>query len=359
MIRNPTPRIVSLITSALLSVCIGVFALVATNFNWGDSILIFISSLVLSYLLIFYALEFFIYRKIKLIYKTIHSLKTQKYTGVNNIFKESDRDSDPIEEVNQEVITWARDKKDEIEQLKKLADFRKEFIGNVSHELKTPIFNIQGYIHTLIDGALEDPEVNMKFLKKAARSADRLCDLVEDLISISQLEAGELHMEYERFDINALVKDVYEQLEYRSKERGITLTIKDGCNQPFYVYADKYRIRQVIVNLVVNSVKYGKEMGVTTAAYYDMDENILIEVSDNGDGIDQEHLPRLFERFYRVDKSRSRDAGGTGLGLAIVKHIIEAHQQTINVRSTVGVGSTFAFTLKKAQPADKIATFMF
>jgi two-component system, OmpR family, phosphate regulon sensor histidine kinase PhoR len=358
MIRNPTPRVVSLITSALLSFCIGIIALVVTHMNWVDTFFIFSASWLLSFFLVYYALEFFIYRKIKLIYKTIHSLKTQRYSGVNALLKKIDHNSDPISEVNQEVITWARDKKEEIDQLKKLADFRKEFIGNVSHELKTPIFNIQGYIHTLIDGALEDPEVNMKFLRKAARGADRLCDLVEDLISISQLEAGELQMEYERFDINSLVKDVYEQLEYRSKEKGITLAIKDGCNVPFYVYADKYRIRQVIVNLVVNSIKYGREMGVTTAAYYDMDENILIEITDNGDGIEQEHLPRLFERFYRVDKSRSRDAGGTGLGLAIVKHILEAHKQGINVRSTVGVGSTFSFTLKKAQAAERMLTLM-
>lgn len=349
MIRNPTPRLVSLITSSILSVIIGLVALLATGYNLIDTLIIFGVTNVVSFFFIFYALEFFIYRKIKLIYKTIHSLKTQRYSSVNSLFKKFDWDSDPISEVNQEVITWAKDKKEEIDHLKKLADFRKEFIGNVSHELKTPIFNIQGYIHTLIDGALEDPDVNIRFLKKASRSADRLCDLVEDLISISQLEAGELKMEYERFDINALVRDVYEQLEYRSKERGIELTIKEGCNVPFFVYADKYRIRQVIVNLVVNSIKYGNEGGTTTAAYYDMDENILIEVTDNGDGITQEHLPRLFERFYRVDKSRSRDAGGTGLGLAIVKHIIEAHKQTINVRSKTGVGTTFAFTLTKAQ----------
>jgi two-component system phosphate regulon sensor histidine kinase PhoR len=231
-----------------------------------------------------------------------------------------------------------------------LAEFRKEFLGNVSHELKTPIFNIQGYIHTLLDGAIDDQDVNKSFLGKAARSADRLSDLVADLLEISQLESGELMMEPERFDINALVKDVYEQFEVKAKDRGISLLIKDGCNSPFYVFADRYRIRQVLVNLFINSIKYGNEFGTTTAAYYDMDENILIEVADNGNGISQEHLPRIFERFYRVDKSRAREAGlgGTGLGLAIVKHIIEAHQQTVNVRSTEGKGTTFGFTLQKA-----------
>jgi two-component system phosphate regulon sensor histidine kinase PhoR len=251
--------------------------------------------------------------------------------------------------MNKEVISWARDQKQQMEDLKRLADFRKEFLGNVSHELKTPIFNIQGYIHTLIDGAIDDPDVNVRFLRKAAKSADRLSDLVADLLAISQLESGELVMEMERFDMNALVKDVYEQLEVRAKERGISLIIKEGCNKPFWVFGDRYRIRQVILNLVNNSIKYGKELGTTTAAFYDMDENILIEIGDNGEGISQDHLPRIFERFYRVDRSRTREsgAGGTGLGLAIVKHIIEAHQQTINVRSTIGQGTTFGFTLKK------------
>jgi two-component system phosphate regulon sensor histidine kinase PhoR len=308
-----------------------------------DSVIIFTLCFGLSFFLFFYTLEFFIYRKIKLIYKTIHSLKTQKYDAILRNF---DWDKDPISEMNKEVIKWARDNKMEIEQLKKLADFRKEFLGNVSHELKTPIFNIQGYIHTLIDGAINDPEVNTRFLSKAAKSADRLSDLVADLLAISQLESGELTMEKERFDITALVKDVYEQLSNKK----VHLIIKEGCNIPFYVNADKYRIRQVLVNLVSNSIKYGKQDGTTTAAFYDMDENILIEVADNGPGIDQEHLNRIFERFYRIDKSRSRESeeGGTGLGLAIVKHIIEAHRQTVNVRSNKGEGTTFGFTLQKA-----------
>jgi two-component system phosphate regulon sensor histidine kinase PhoR len=239
----------------------------------------------------------------------------------------------------------------EIAQLKKVADFRKEFLGNVSHELKTPIFSIQGYLHTLLDGAMDDPEVNTKFLKKAAKSTDRLSDLVADLLEISKLESGELVMNEERFDINSLTKDVYEQFEVKAKEKGIELTIKEGCNKPFMVLADKYRIRTVLVNLVGNSLKYGKPNGFTSAAYYVMGDNILVEIADTGEGISQEYLPRIFERFYRVDKSRTRndEVGGTGLGLAIVKHIIEAHHQTVNVRSTVGQGTTFGFTLKAAQ----------
>ncbi|MDP1726690.1 MAG: HAMP domain-containing sensor histidine kinase [Bacteroidota bacterium] len=347
MKRNPKPIYVAIFISLILSVILASVTFMLNDWDFINTVIIFTLSFGLSFFLFFYTLEFFIYRKIKLIYKTIHSLKTQKYDAILSNF---DWDRDPISEMNKEVIKWARDNRHEIDQLKRLADFRKEFLGNVSHELKTPIFNIQGYIHTLIDGAMDDPEVNVRFLQKAAKSADRLSDLVADLLAISQLESGELLMEMERFDINSLVKDVYEQLEGKGDNRNVNLIIKEGCNKPFYVFADKYRIRQVLVNLISNSVKYGREYGTTTAAYYDMDENILIEIADNGEGIEQEYLPRIFERFFRVDKSRSREseAGGTGLGLAIVKHIIEAHKQTINVRSTLNLGTTFGFTLKKA-----------
>ena len=345
MIRNPKPLYITVFVAAVLSLLLASSNYLMNN-DTKQALIILMLTFTASFLLFFYSIEYFIYRKIKLIYKTIHSLKTQKYDAQLSKYSLL---NDPISKMNKEVISWARDQKQQMEELKRLADFRKEFLGNVSHELKTPIFNIQGYIHTLIDGAIDDPDVNVRFLRKAAKSADRLSDLVADLLAISQLESGELLMEMERFDMNALVKDVYEQLEVRAKERGISLIIKEGCNKPFWVYGDRYRIRQVVLNLVNNSIKYGKELGTTTAAYYDMDENILIEIGDNGEGISQDHLPRIFERFYSVDRSRTREsgAGGTGLGLAIVKHIIEAHQQTVNVRSTIGQGTTFGFTLKK------------
>jgi len=346
MIRNPRPVTIALIISVVLTLLVSGFIYVSAHPGFFPLLLTSSVTFIFSFLLYYYALEYFIYKKIKLIYKTIHSLKTQRYDARIGNFNWQ---SDPIADINKEVIKWAMDQNRQMEELKQLADFRKEFLGNVSHELKTPIFNIQGYIHTLIDGALNDPEVNVRFLTKAAKSADRLSDLVADLLAISQLESGELVMEYEKFDINSLVKDVYEQLEVRARERGISLQIKDGCNKPFYVYADKYRIRQVLVNLVGNGIKYGNDNGTVLASYYDMDEQILVEIADNGDGIAQEHLPRIFERFYRVDKSRSRESGpgGTGLGLAIVKHIIEAHKQTINVRSKMNEGTTFGFTLEK------------
>ena len=348
MIRNPKPIHIALLVSGILALAIALVLYFVLESKLINVIIIFTLTAGLSFFLFFYTLEFFIYRKIKLIYKTIHSLKTQKYDAVIENFS---WEKDPIFEMSKEVINWARDKKMEIEQLKKVADFRKEFLGNVSHELKTPIFSIQGYLHTLLDGAIYDEEVNTKFLKKAAKSTDRLSDLVADLLEISSLESGELQMNLDRFDINSLTKDVYEQFEIKAKDKSIELIIKEGCNKPFFVLADKFRIRTVLVNLVSNSIKYGKEHSVTSASYYVMGENILIEIADTGDGISQEFLPRIFERFYRVDKSRSRsnEAGGTGLGLAIVKHIIEAHHQTVNVRSTIGKGTTFGFTLKAIQ----------
>ncbi len=259
----------------------------------------------------------------------------------------ADINIDPIKRVNEEVIQWAQDQKQEIIQLKAMESYRKDFLGNVSHELKTPIFNIQGYIETLLDGAINDPEVNLLFLRKAANSAERLNTLVNDLLEISKLESGNLEMNFATFDICELTKEVFEVYLPHAEKRSIQLKLKEGCDRPFMVLADKNRIRQVLNNLIANAINYGNENGVTMLGFYDMDKNILIEVADNGGGIETEHLPRLFERFYRTDKSRARNSGGTGLGLSIVKHIIEAHHQTINVRSTIGEGTTFGFTLKK------------
>lgn len=253
-----------------------------------------------------------------------------------------------VDNLNREIISWAEERKNEIERLKKLEVYRKEFLGNVSHELKTPIFNIQGYILTLLDGGLEDETINRNYLQRAEKSVDRMITIIDDLEAISQLETGELRIEPERFDLLALVKDVVDAQEMKANERGITLTIPNE-SKPVYVFADRFRIRQVLVNLIVNSVKYGKENGETKIRFYNAGDTISIEVADNGIGIGKKHLPRLFERFYRVDKSRSREQGGTGLGLAIVKHIIEAHNQTIHVMSTEGVGTVFSFTLKKSK----------
>ena len=348
--KNPTPRTLAFIAAFIASTIV-ILAEYLTSVssilqkNWMSMLVVFAITFISIFTIFYYLLEIFIYRKIKLIYKTISSNKDSKARTK----KIADLNEDVFNEVSREVTEWDQHRTDEIAELKKLETFRKEFLGNVSHELKTPIFNIQGYIHTLLDGAMHDEEVNVQYLQRAAKSAERLGLIVEDLEAISKLESGELILDQRTFDIAEVVRDVYDSSELKSKEKNISLQFKKGSDRPFYVYGDKERIRQVIVNLIVNSIKYGREGGSTTTGFYDMDENVLVEITDSGIGIDPTHLSRIFERFYRVDKSRSRDAGGTGLGLAIVKHIIEAHKQTINVRSTYGVGTTFTFTLKKAK----------
>lgn len=249
--------------------------------------------------------------------------------------------------IRQEVIDWDKRNRKEIARLTDQEKFRREFLGNVSHELKTPIFSIQGYILTLLEGGLEDKKINRNFLLKAEKSINRMIEMVDDLDEISKLESNRMVLDIKRFDLLALTKEIIESLEYKAKKKKISLRMNTD-QKNIFVKADPARISQVITNLLVNSINYGKEDGRTTVKFFDLDENVLVEVGDNGRGIEAEHLPRLFERFYRVDKGRSRSDGGSGLGLAIVKHIMEAHQQTINVRSKVGEGSVFSFTLEKA-----------
>jgi len=296
-----------------------------------------------SFFIIKFFLEKFIYEKIKPIYKTIFNLKNQKNKDQN----QDEFNKDIISSVNLQVINWAKDKKDEIEELKKMETYRREFLGNVSHELKTPIFNIQGYILTLLDGGLEDPNINREYLLRTEKSIDRMIHIVQDLETISKFESGELIIQKQTFDIISLVKEVFEFLELNAQKKNIHLIFNQVYEKPIMVKADKEKIRQVLINLIDNSIKYGNSDGKTKISFFDMDENMLIEITDSGIGVVQQDIPRLFERFYRTDKGRSREQGGTGLGLAIVKHIIEAHRQTINVRSKIGVGTTFAFTLKK------------
>ncbi|HET6243230.1 MAG TPA: ATP-binding protein [Bacteroidia bacterium] len=269
-----------------------------------------------------------------------------KINGAN--FPDSfDLDTDILNQVSRDVVNWTQSSNKEIEDLKSQEQYRKDFIGNVSHELKTPLFNIQGYVLTLLEGGLEDETINRNYLIRAERSVERMINIVEDLDTVTKLETGQLVMDFIKFDIVDLSKDVVDALQMNAKQKGVVFKIKKDNEKPVLVKADKDRIRQVLTNLMLNSIRYGKKEGLTEIRFYDMEENILIEVADNGIGIPAHHLAHLFERFYRVDKSRSRESGGSGLGLAIVKHIIEAHDQTINVRSTEGVGSTFSFTLKK------------
>lgn len=310
-----------------------------------DSVITFSVSLVTSYLVFYYLIERFVYSKIKLIYKLIHNLKLGK--DLKDALGEY-VSADPINDVEQEVKEWARDKKTEIDQLKEQEKFRREFLSNISHELKTPLFAIQGYIEVLQDGDIEDPELSKRFLDKASKNVDRLASFIKDLDAISKLESGEIPVKYEKFDLVELINEVNDSLELKSKKYNITLHFKEKYRTPTWVNADREKIRQVLVNLLGNSFKYGKNPGNTYIKTFQLHDQILVEITDDGIGIEEKYLPRLFERFYRTDKSRSRDIGGSGLGLAIVKHIIEAHEQTITVRSTENIGSTFGFTLARA-----------
>lgn len=343
--KNLKPTTITFFISLILAVAISLINSVFDT-NWLHFLTLLIATFILSYFLVYNSLQIFIYRKIKLIYKSIHTLKLGK--DDKGVFGDFISD-DPMNDVEKEVEEWAGTKRKEIEELKRMEKFRREFLANVSHELKTPLFTVQGYIHTLLDGALDDPNVSRKFLEKCANNVERLCLLADDLGEITRAEKGEISLAFETFDVNRLVKEIFDSMEMKARQRAITFAIKKGCDRPFYVLADKERIRQVLINLVDNSIKYGIDGGETIAGFYDMADNILIEITDNGLGIEEEHLPRLFERFYRIDKSRSRDQGGTGLGLAIVKHLVEAHNQVINVRSTPGIGSTFGFTLQKSK----------
>jgi len=348
--RNATPKQISVYVSAIVSVILVAVISVAYYVVYKvANIWLITGSLFLVFAVIYFAfniaLESFLYRRIKLIYKSIHQLKVR---GTKDELKQRIKNSDDIiSDVNDDVLEWARDKKEEIDELKQMEEYRKEFIGNLSHELKTPIFNIQGYLTTLIDGGADDAEMTDKYLKNAERNVERMISLVEDLDTIHKLESSRMHLEMEKFDVVKLAHDVIDMQEMKAQQRNVKLAFKEEYSKPFWVYADKNSIKQVFTNLIVNSIVYGNEGGTTKISFYDMDENILVEVADDGPGIDEKHLSRLFERFYRVDKSRSRHQGGTGLGLSIVKHIMESHHQSINVRSTTGRGSTFAFTLKK------------
>ncbi len=340
--NNLSPKQLSALTAGILCVPISMGSLIF-GAAWWQALVSLIIIFIGSYALILFTLQKFIYRKIKLIYKLIYQTKATKREEFyyNNILPQKG-----IDEVRQDVEIWATQRKSEIERLQQNEAFRKEFLQNLSHELKTPIFAIQGYVDTLLDGAIYNNEVNEKFLGNASKNVNRLVSLLDDLDEISKLESGELKMLFENFIIQDVVKEVFESLELKAYKKAIKYSIKKGCEFPINVYADKERIRQVCTNLIENAIKYGKENGNIEASFYNVDgNNVLIEISDDGYGIAEDHLNRIFERFYRTDQARSRKAGGSGLGLAICKHIIEAHRQNIHVRSKVDVGSSFGFTL--------------
>lgn len=295
----------------------------------------------LSFLIAYATMSEFIFRKIHIIYQLTDDLRE------NKVQKEKQNILDAVQD---KVMEFSLQKSKEIEQLKKLEQYRKEFLGNVSHELKTPIFNIQGYLETLLDGGLDDEKIAKDFIVRASRNAERLSEIVSDLLLISQYESGALALHISNYDLVEQLKEIFETFVIQAKAKNIDLRFRDSDLKPIMVAADKIRIGQVFYNLIANAIKYCNEGCFVSASFIDLEDTIVVEITDNGPGIAQEHLSRLFERFYRVDKARSRDKGGTGLGLAIAKHIVEAHKQYISVQSSVGLGTTFSFTLRKAKP---------
>lgn len=298
-----------------------------------------------SYLLIFVVLEFLVFREINKIYKIMEKLRKKELA---NIAKQKSGPLNPFQKINEEIHNFATLKQKEIDELKKLEAFRKEFIADVSHELKTPIFAAQGFVHTLLDGAVNDKNVRTKFLKKAAKSLDGLDILVQDLLTLSQIETGDIKMKFENIDLNRLCSEVVDQFEEKAEKKNIKLKLLTD-NHKIQVYADWQRITQVITNLVSNAINYTPEGGEVSITFDIGKKNVITFVTDTGEGIPTQHFSRIFERFYRVDKSRSREKGGTGLGLAIVKHILEGHNSKAEVQSTVGKGSVFSFKLPRAR----------
>jgi len=291
-------------------------------------------------------LDLFIFKELENIKTLLERIKKEDYTITLEKQKHIQGARNPLNSIKKEIFDFAEKKQAEINELKKLETFRREFIADISHELKTPVFAAQGFVHTLLDGAIDDLTVRDRFLQKATNSLDALNILVEDLITISQLEIGEIKMDYSRFDLRRSCEIVFEQLEEVAARKKVRLRIYRYSPKSCYVYADKHRIAQVLSNLIMNAIKYGRENGLIMVSFTRESSDVKVAVKDNGFGIPPVHLKRIFERFYRIDKSRSRDFGGTGLGLSIVKHILEAHNSKIGVESKVGEGSTFYFKLK-------------
>jgi len=323
---------------------LGVFQYLTSNVF---SIWIWVAFLIISFTVTFglswWAVETFINEKIKMLYRSIQSPER-----IADKLRQASKSRDALGEVQKDVREWATVKQKEIQSLKEQANFRRDFVGNLAHELRTPIFNMQGYLLTLLEGGLEDEKINYNYLQRADENLERLIALVEDLDSISKLEGGREEMKIKKHNLVKLTGKVFGLFELQAANKNIELRYNKKYERPIQVNIDKEKIVQVFTNLIANAIHYGNENGYCEVRFYDVDKNILVEVKDNGPGVEEEHLPRLFERFYRVDKSRSRHVGGTGLGLAIVKHIIESHGQTINVRSTLSEGTTFSFTLPKA-----------
>ena len=331
-----TAFFITVIQTLLLAVFLFSFSHVEASFLlfW------FLCSFMLTYFVLHLRLESYVFNSIKNIYKDLTLLDAASF---NNSPITTD-----MESLSKEIDNYAKNKKLELEALKIREEYRKEFIGNVSHELKTPLFTVQGYISTLIDGAAEDAQIRDKYLKRADKGVDRLIYIVKDLDMITKLEVGDANLTLETFNIIQCITNVFDLLEIKAEKKNISLLFDKEYPHPLMVIADRQRIQQVLTNLEVNSIKYGHQNGTTEISIEDLkSDKLIVRVTDNGEGVESSHLTRLFERFYRVDKSGSRQEGGSGLGLSIVKHIIEAHEEKIYVESKIGIGSEFSFTLQK------------
>jgi len=323
-----------------LAMAIFLYAVLEIVFLW--LLLFFLFSFILSFFILQYRVEKFIYTRIKKIYEDVRLLDENNFTKPSI--------TTDMEVLTREVERFAQDKKLEIETLNIRENYRKEFMGNISHELKTPLFTVQGYILTLLDGAMKDKKVRKKYLQRANKGVERLIYIIKDLDMITKLEVGGLILNKENFNILTMVQNVFDLLEMKAAKKNISLVFDKEYFDEIIVHADKERIEQVLTNLIVNSLKYGKQDGTTEVGVESLSKNkFLIRVTDNGEGISKENLPRIFERFYRVDKSGSRKEGGSGLGLSIVKHIVEAHNEKIYVESQLAIGSEFSFTLEKGK----------
>ncbi|WP_339835014.1 ATP-binding protein [uncultured Flavobacterium sp.] len=330
----------SIYISLFLFILLLLLQFIIIEISFINIFIIVVSTFVFSFFALQYRVEKFIYQRVKKIYDDVSLLETSS-------FRNQPITTD-MATLTREVQKFAKDKKLEIETLKIREEYRREFLGNVSHELKTPLFTVQGYLLTLLDGAMDDKNIRKKYLQRAEKGVERLIYIVKDLDMITKLETGDINLELSEFNIVEVIQNVFDLLEMRASKKNITLTFDTNYNSKILVFADQEKIQQVVTNLVMNSIKYGKENGTTEVSIEDLVNNkIIVRITDNGEGIEKKHISRLFERFYRVDKSGARSEGGSGLGLAIVKHIVEGHDEKIYIESEYGVGSEFSFTLEK------------
>ncbi|OEK06285.1 sensor histidine kinase [Roseivirga misakiensis] len=340
-------RVVALILAIVVAGVTTAFLSLVPDVTVQSLLVAGLLSFAATYLLVFVTFEFLVFKEIGEIYKVLNKMRNKDFS-----FTESEEDAststNPLKRINREILTFGVNRNKEIEDLRKLEVFRREFLADVSHELKTPVFAAQGFVHTLLDGAVDDKKVRKRFLKRAAKSLDNLDSLIHDLLTLSQIETGEIKMHFEHFDIVVTAREVIDQLENKAEKKGLTIRMDTSYPDPIFVHADAIRIYRVLVNLVSNAIKY-TDKGSIQVGFEVEDDMVQVFVRDTGVGIPPEDLDRIFERFFRVDKSRSKESGGTGLGLAIVKHVVEAHNANINVVSTVNEGSNFSFKLPIGQ----------